>query len=464
MGCVVCADFGSTFTKVALVDLDAGALVGTTQHRTTLPDPSGAGDILDGYDACLSVLAADHPDVRTLPALACSSAGGGLRIAVLGNEELVTAEAGRRVALSSGGKVVGVLSSARAAGELETLLETAAPDVLLLTGGTDGGDREGITSAARDVAASGWRGPVVVAGNDEARDEVATVLGDVPHVLADNVVPRIGVLAPQSARHAVREVFLEHVIGGKHLSSRADFTTMVRGATPDVVLTGVELLAAEVGATAPGGGVVVVDIGGATTDVHSVVVLDPEEAGLSREVVAVTPVTRTVEGDLGMRWSALTTASAAVAAGLDDEDLVVAVRARGTEPGHLPDDAAGRALDERIARAAAVLAMRRHVGRSRVVVSPEGRVVERTGKDLRAVDLLVGSGGILRASDATTSRRILEAVAGVDPDGWQLPEHPRIVVDTEYVLAAAGLVALAGDDAAREQARRLVCNSLSAWR
>ena len=62
-------------------------------------------------------------------------------------------------------------------------------------------------------------------------------------MLADNVVPRIGVLAPDAARAAIREMFLAHVIGGKHLSSRADFTAMVRGATPDVVLTGVELLA-----------------------------------------------------------------------------------------------------------------------------------------------------------------------------------------------------------------------------
>ena len=111
-------------------------------------------------------------------------------------------------------------------------------------------------------------------------------------------------------------MFLAHVIGGKHLSKRADFTAMVTGATPDVVLTGVELLARGLDpVTMPGhpgaGDVVVVDVGGATTDVHSVVELDPEEATLSREVVATTPVTRTVEGDLGMRWSATSTVDSA---------------------------------------------------------------------------------------------------------------------------------------------------------
>ena len=161
------------------------------------------------------------------------------------------------------------------------------------------------------------------------------------------------------------------MIGGKHLSKRADFTSMVRGATPDVVLTGVELLATGVG------DVVVVDVGGATTDVHSVVDLDPDSIG--REVVATTRVTRTVEGDLGMRWSALTTVA-------DLPELADAAQRRHDDPGFLPTTDAERDEDEAIARAAVGLALRRHAGRSKVVVSPEGRVVERTGKDLREVD------------------------------------------------------------------------------
>ncbi|HET6167034.1 MAG TPA: glutamate mutase L, partial [Marmoricola sp.] len=408
-----------------------------------------------------------HPGVDQLPALACSSAGGGLRIAVLGNEALVTAEAGRRVALSSGGKVVHV-----GAGRLDAVglvaLDASEPDVLLLTGGTDGGDEDVLLHNAASLEGEHLHTPVVVAGNVNTHERVAHHLaeGGTPFVLADNVVPRIGVLAPESARRAIREVFLDHVIGGKHLSTRTTatgrrFADLVLGATPDVVLTGVEVLAAEVGATAPGGGVVVVDIGGATTDVHSVVVLDPEESGLSREVVAVTPVTRTVEGDLGMRWSSATTAAAADEAGIA---LPVDAVRRAADPAYLPSSDAERAGDEAIASAATLLAVRRHVGRSRVVLSPEGRVVERTGKDLRAVDLLVGSGGVLRASDDETARRILAGATGSDPEGWQLPESPRIAVDTGYVLAAAGLVALSGGEAAREQARRLVCNRRSRWR
>ena len=453
---VLCVDFGSTFTKAALVDGATGELLGTASHRTTLPDPDGNGDVLDGFDACRAELERSHEGARTAEVLACSSAGGGLRIAVVGNEELVTAEAGRRVALSSGGKVVAVLGRTSDDAAFRELAEVARPDVVLLTGGTDGGDEAGILSGARRIAASGWHGPVVVAGNSAVQAGVRDALGDLPIVVADNVVPRIGVLQPEPARRAIREMFLAHVIGGKHLSKRADFTSMVRGPTPDLVLTGVEVLAAGLGVR----GVVVVDIGGATTDVHSVVELDPEDVELSREVVATTPVTRTVEGDLGMRWSALSTWEAGREAGLLGEDLRPAAVRRAAEPSLLPENDTDRHADEQIAATAATIALRRHAGRSRVVVDPtsgpgDTRVVERTGKDLREVDLLVGSGGVLRHLDPDVAHRLLDALTGVSPEGWQQPEHPRVVLDRDYVLAAVGLLAERRPAAAAALARSL---------
>jgi uncharacterized protein (TIGR01319 family) len=450
----VCIDFGSTFTKALLVDLSTGTVVAGAEHRTTIDT-----DVLDGYDACLAELAEADPRATSAEVLACSSAGGGLRIAVVGNEELVTAEAGRRVALSSGGKVVAVRSVAQG-DDLD--LSEVTPDVVLLTGGTDGGNPEPAAAAARGLRDTGWRGPTVIACNGDALLEVGTILGEQPHVFAENVVPQIGAFAPGSARAAIRQMFLAHVIGGKHLSTRADFTQMVRGATPDVVLTGVELLATAVGE------VVVVDVGGATTDVHSVVELDPEESGLAREVVAPSPVTRTVEGDLGMRWSAVSTVDEA---GLSD--LEEAASTRRADPGFLPTTDQEQDEDEAIARAAVGLALRRHAGRSKVVytprnpaeealraeatgfrgdpvnalVSPEGRVIERTGVDLREVGLLIGSGGVLRHGREGVADRVLGPSVGRDGD-WQLPERARVVVDSHYVLAAAGLLAAEHPDAA----------------
>ncbi|HEY9562910.1 MAG TPA: glutamate mutase L [Nocardioides sp.] len=443
---MICVDFGSTFTKALLVDLEDGAVVGSAAHPTTLTT-----DVLDGFDDCREQLGVVDDRARTAQVLACSSAGGGLRIAVVGNEELVTAEAGRRVGLSSGGKAVAVIAVAQTPEFAEVLLESQ-PDVVLLTGGTDGGNPEPICSAAQVIADSAWGGPVVVAGNVEAQDRVARILAGQPHVLADNVVPQIGVLDPASARSAVREMFLAHVIGGKGLSRRADFPAMVRGATPDVVLRGVEVLAALVGDVA------VVDIGGATTDVHSVIEVDPDtgrtDDGLARDVVAPTPVTRTVEGDLGMRWSAVSTVEEGVAGGVlgDVAGLEDAARRRLADPGLLPHDELEREYDVLLAATATSIALRRHAGRSRVVLGPDGRVLERTGTDLREVDLLVGSGGVLRAADAATAQRILAADAD---GGWQFPESPQVVVDRDYVLAAIGLLVTDHPRAAQGLARSL---------
>jgi len=433
---VYCVDFGSTFTKAALVDSTTGTVLGIAAHRTTIDT-----DVIDGWDAIRETLdpLADDTDV---PVLACSSAGGGLRIAVVGNEELVTGEAGRRVALSSGGRVVAV-SSGRV--DIEQL-RAASPDVVLLVGGTDGGNADVVTANAHAFAHAGWRGPVVVAGNADAADDVRSVLEEAgtPIVITANVVPAIGVLRPEGARAAIREMFLAHVIGGKHLSRRADFTAMVQGATPDVVLTAVELLATGLGAAHPGAGdVVVVDIGGATTDVHSATDVDPEDSGLSREVVATMPVSRTVEGDLGMRWSAVTTVEAATAAGLPVLDgIEAAAGRRRAEPSYVPDSAAASAEDLELASLAATVAVRRHAGRQQVVFSPDGRLVERSGKDLREVDLFVGSGGVLRHHTPREAAKVLRAAVGDHvPGGWMVPRAPRIVVDSQYVLAAAGLLA-----------------------
>jgi uncharacterized protein (TIGR01319 family) len=162
-----------------------------------------------------------------------------------------------------------------------------------------------------------------------------------------------------------------------------------------------------------------------------------------------------VEGDLGMRWSAQSTWAAGLETGLVGEDLQAAAVRRSAEPSFLPQSDEERHEDELIAATAATLALRRHVGRSRVVTGPDGRVVERSGKDLREVALLVGSGGVLRHAVEGGADRMLAALTGVSPEGYQLPEHPRVVVDRNYVLAAVGLLSGSRPAAAAALARSL---------
>ena len=444
---VLCVDVGSTFTKAALVDVRTGHLLATASCPTTL-----GTDVLDGV---ATVRAAVEQEAGTAAGevLACSSAGGGLRIAVVGYEELVTAEAGRRVAVTAGGRVVHVRAGPLDGGGLAEL-RAARPDVVLLTGGTDGGNADVVQHNARRLARARITPPIVYAGNADAAAEVCAVLaaGGRRVTVAGNVLPRIGVLEPASARAAIREVFLRHVIGGKGLSRGPTFGRMVRGATPDVVLAGVEVLAdgwaggagvaGGTGGAAGAGGVpgvgdvLVVDVGGATTDVYSVVTPQGEDAGPAREVVAPLWRSRSVEGDLGMRWSARGVVAAARAERLVDDveaDALAGYAARAAaDPGLLPRTPAEVDADARLAQLAVTVALRRHARPATPSAAP---------RPLRDVGLVVGSGGVLRHGDDDVRRRVLTPAVTDHAGGWRVPERARLAVDARYVLFAAGLLA-----------------------
>jgi uncharacterized protein (TIGR01319 family) len=179
------------------------------------------------------------------------------------------------------------------------------------------------------------------------------------------------------------------------------------------------------------GDVLVVDIGGATTDVYSV--LEPgEDAG--SEVVGTLWRGRTVEGDLGMRWSAPDVVAAAERERLPvGATLAVAARQRHDDVGFLPGSPAEGAQDVALASLAAVIAVRRHA-----------RPGAEGGRDLSRVGVLIGSGGVLRHAPASADE-VLGAVLGDLAGGWRLPERAAVLVDTGFLLAPIGLLALRGE-------------------
>ncbi|MCZ2835859.1 glutamate mutase L [Modestobacter sp. VKM Ac-2985] len=397
MTLLACVDIGSTWTKAALVEPASGRLVDTRQAPTT------PGDVVGG------VLAATEG--WDAPVRACSSAGGGLRLAVVGYEELISAEAGHRAALSAGARVVHV-----AAGRLDAAalgrLAAATPDVVLLVGGTDGGDATVLRHNAAALTGTERSVPVVVAGNVAVRAEVCAVLAaaGAPVTPADNVLPDIGRLAPESARAAIRDVFLTHVIGGARLSADPRLRRWVRAVTPDAVLDGVAVLA-ELRAAAEAPGVLVLDVGGATTDVYCVPAVDAEQASLHRAAVGVPARRRTVEGDLGVHASADALRQAA-----GDEGL--------SAPGDDP-----LALGE----VAAVVALRRHL-RAEAAYGPGGA-------SARGVGLVVLSGGVFRHAAPAATAAVVQRVAADRGGAGGVLAGARVVVDRRYVLAAAGLLA-----------------------
>jgi uncharacterized protein (TIGR01319 family) len=400
-----CLDVGSTWTKGALVATD-GTLLGVAQHRTTPPE------VLDGVAAVTAALPGEAE------VLTCSSAGGGLRLAVVGQERLVSAEAGYRVALSAGAKVVHV-----SAGPLSTVsaLRAARPDVVLLVGGTDGGDEKVLLHNASRLAKARVAVPIVLAGNKEAQAAALELLRGRTVVATDNVLPDVGELAPGPARAAIREVFLAHVIGGKGLSRGPRFRRMVSAVTPDAVLSGVSTMAAR-----EDGAVLVVDVGGATTDVYSAVsTVD------NRHAVALPPDRRTVEGDIGMRVSAPGVVAEAITERLlpPDPDLAAKAAHRNENVDFVPLTDAEREADLHIARLAATLAIRRHLG-----------MVGQLGP--KGATVLVLSGGVFRHADSLTGlEKALRADLG------PVLREARILVDREGRLGPAGLLAQAGHPA-----------------
>jgi uncharacterized protein (TIGR01319 family) len=281
---------------------------------------------------------------------------------------------------------------------------------------------------ARRLGTARLAAPVVVAGNADAAPEAAAELERRRRrvVVAPNVLPRIGVLEPLGARAAIRELVLRHVIGGKGLSRGPRFARLVRAPTPDAVLTGVEVLAKVAG------DVIVADVGGATTDVYSVLAA----LGGKGAAAGTAAAARTVEGDLGVRRSAPGVVAAAAAERLlasgEEESLGAYAAVVAADPGRLPAGPAEAEHDVRLAGLAVTVALRRH-GRPPTPASGP--------RPLGDVRLVIGSGGVLRHADVEARRRVLAAATTDHAGGWRVPERARMSVDARYVLFAAGLLA-----------------------
>ena len=414
---VVCVDFGSTFTKALArrpgrrPDRRVRRAPDHDRHRRArrvrrLPGRArGAG----------------RPGGRRADVLACSSAGGGLRIAVVGNEELVTAEAGRRVALSSGGKVVAVLAAAAS----DDLADARRQRARRRAAHRRHRRRQRRGAPGRRPRARRGRLARSGRGRRQRRGprEVAEILaaGGTPYVLADNVVPRIGVLAPGGCPGRDPRA-VPRPRDRRQAPQRAAPTSWPWCRAPPPTSCSPASSCWRGLASVRAGDVVVVDVGGATTDVH----WSSSRPGGRRAGPRGRrhdPVTRTVEGDLGMRWSARHHRRRRRGPRRPRRRPRAAA---ATTPASCPTTTPRPTSTRRSPRAAVGLALRRHAGRSKVVVSPEGRVVERTGKDLREVDLLVGSGGVLRHGRPGVAERVFAGSVGADVEGgWQLPAGAR---------------------------------------
>lgn len=454
-------DFGSTWTKLRALDLDSGALLATAQGPSTV-----SSDVNIGLDAALEALTRQLGGGCSFTyRLASSSAAGGLRMVTIGLVRELTAEAARQAALGAGAKLCGSFAYRLTAADLARI-EALAPDIVLLCGGTDGGNRDVILHNANVIARGALRCPVVVAGNRETTDEIVALLAcDGRLVLAAaNVLPAIDTLDIEPARAAIRDVFMRRIVSAKGIDRASARIDRVLMPTPAAVLEGARLLADGVPGRDGLGPLVVVDPGGATTDVHSIGAGEPSEPGVIRYGLPEPRAKRTVEGDLGVRHNATAIVEAvglprlAAAAGMAADDAAALLSRLQSEVETLPATDAEARFDDALVQAAVDIAMQRHAGTIETVYTVQGPVQVQRGKDLGAVAWLIGTGGaIVHARDPAA---ILGAACADARAAQSLrPRAPRLAVDGDYLLYAAGLLAqvdpIAAFDCARNHLRIL---------
>jgi uncharacterized protein (TIGR01319 family) len=444
------ADFGSTFTKVRLVERPSGRLLAAAQAPTTIET-----DLMEGYAAALAAARAELEQPVELEAeIAASSAGGGLRVAAVGLVADLTAAAAHQAALNAGARVQTVLSGNLGEAELASLAG-GRPEIVLFAGGTDGGQGELVLENARRLAAHGLDAHVVVACNSEVSEAVAETLvtGGIDTELAANVMPALGRLEIESAREAISRVFLEHVIGGKGLSAGPEFARMVRMPTPEAVLRGVRLLARGVPGHEGIGDTIVVDVGGATTDVHSDRAEEAAAPGIEGPLLPSPLSRRTVEGDLGLRAGAAGVLKVdrrwlAERRGGADGPIAKAVAERAAHPAWVPEDAGEVELDRLLAVGCATHALARHCGT--MLLSPGGRgeppTLVRDGPDLREARRVIGTGGVFAHGEAG-EELLRQALARSGPRSLA-PRNAQVAVDSRYILATAGLIETIDPEAA----------------
>ena len=436
-------DFGSTFTKLRAIDLEKAEIIGTGQGPSTV-----AADITEGLTEALGDL---EDRIGRLPdfkhRLACSSAAGGLGMVTVGLVKELTAEAARQAALGAGARLTGAFSHGLTQGDIAEV-ESLAPDIILLAGGTDGGNSDVILENAQKLAAASVTCPVVVAGNREAADEAAGLLKAVgkPVTVTENVMPEFGTLNVEPARDAIRQVFIERIVHAKGIDRAAQMLDAVLMPTPAAVLEGARLLSEGLDNTPGLGPLVVIDVGGATTDVHSVATGEPTAEGVIPHGLPEPHLKRTVEGDLGMRINAPAIAEAAgldtlaTAAGLDADGARKILNEITAAVDSLPETAAQKRFDQALAEAAVAVAVARHAGTVTIVQTVTGPVSMQTGKDLGSVATVIGTGGVL-AHGADPAAALARALADPAEPQSLRPKDPELRLDGDYLLFACGLLA-----------------------
>lgn len=435
-------DFGSTFTKLTAVDTQTEDIIATANSFTTV-----ATDITIGYQNALDKLYKKMGgEVRFDKIIGCSSAAGGLKMAAIGLVEELTLEAAKRVCLGAGAKVELAFSHHLTDSDVQKIIDSKI-DIILLAGGTDGGNTECVLFNQRKLAERSIKIPIIYAGNKNCADEIRAIAEEygMNEYICGNVMPKLNELRVDEARDKIREIFLKNIIEAKGIKKIEKAIDKVILPTPEAVLRAAELLSKGYMHERGLGEIILVDIGGATTDFYSMSSASAKRSDVILKGLQEPYAKRTVEGDLGMRYSALGVLSSLSEEEIrvynDDEgiDLKNELLFRHEHVDSIPSNEHEEKIDRIMGQICVDKSTERHVGKMEEMYTPMGLVYYQFGKDLTQIRYVIGTGGVLVRSKNPTE--ILKKVEySLDKPLELRPQHPQYLLDKSYILAAMGLL------------------------
>lgn len=439
-------DFGSTYTKAAAIDLQKIEIAASVRVPSTVET-----DITEGLQNALKIIGekAQISDIEKKEALACSSAAGGLRMVCSGFVPVLTSKAANLAALGAGAKVIKNFSYKLTSDEVKEI-ETIAPDILLLSGGTDGGDDAVILHNAKLIAKS--RNDIkniIVAGNKTAYDDLHTIFQNSKKnvIYTKNVMPEIGVLDVAPCNKEIRDLFMKNIIKAKGIAKAKTVIKDVIMPTPAAVLEAAKLLAKD---EKTFGEVMVVDPGGATTDIHSIAKGIPAKPDIMVVGLPEPYEKRTVEGDLGMKYNLDRLAELAENR---KKPLRFGAIVEQFHKGKLPVTLEERECHLLLSCLTVEAAVERHCGKLEAVFTPSGQRFIQHGKDLTGVKSIIGTGGPVIFSQ--NPKEILQGALYRENNPFALkPRKPVFYLDTEYLLYAVGLLAQSEPEIALKLAKK----------
>lgn len=438
---ILTVDFGSTYTKLTAINAADAVILGTSSAFTTVDT-----DIIYGFNRALCALEDRIGAFRYDRLLCCSSAGGGLKMVALGLVPELTAKAARLAASSAGAKVIRTYSFEISRMEQEEIYGIN-PDIILLCGGTDGGNKDVITANARRLCEIDRDFTVIVGGNKSASHEIKEIFETAgkDFVITRNVMPTFNKLDIEPARKSIRDVFIKKIIDAKGLSGVQAMASADVIPTPLAVMAACELLSKGTSRTSGIGDFMAVDLGGATTDIYS---MSDGKPSVSNVLVKGLPEPfskRTVEGDLGMRYSLPSLVEECDPEvmehelGISQSAITAWVEKCVANPDTIADTHDEQRIDAAFAQRAVEVAIERHCGFMESSYTPLGEIFTLTGKDLSEVAYIIGIGGAIINSYHPPD--ILRGAIYHPQKPYILkPRQPEFLLDRKYIFASMGLL------------------------